>query len=93
MTRYASIRYVTLADTLQGVDFKRLIRLIRMKPPRTHSATHTPNATTPPHTHLAHTYTKRIKRYISNIKDLQPFKRINKRIKTAFKRIKPGVLA
>lgn len=93
MTRYASIRYVTLADTLQVIDFKRLILPIRLEAPRTCSDTHTANATTPPHTSTSYIRDKRIKRHIGNNNNLQPFKRIDKRIETAFKRIGAGGLA
>lgn len=93
MKCYASIRYVTLDDTHQVIDFKSLLRMIRMKPPRTCRHTHTANATRPTHTSLAYTCLKRIKRYISNINNLQPFKRNNKRNKWPLMRNIGEVLA
>ena len=93
MKRNAMKRYETLHETLQVVDFKRMKRMKRLKAPRTHSAMHTPNATTPPHTHLAYTCNKRFMRFISYIKDLQRFKRFIKRFIWPFKRFIGGVAA
>lgn len=67
--------------------------MLRMNPPRTCSAPHTNNATTTPHTPHAYTCVKRIKRNMSNIKDLRAFKRNIKRNIWPLKRNIGGVLA
>lgn len=65
----------------------------RMNPPRTCSDTHTPDATTPTHIHLAYTCNKRFMRFISYIKDLHRFKRFIKRFIWPFKRFIWGAVA